>query len=153
MASALKWSTPAATVNVILGAGVAPTLKNLANDGQKLGSEVNNETSKNRWAGFDLLCRFQVAPSTGGYCALYLVPAVNGTNYGDGDDSIAPPSTYLAGVFPVRAVTSAQRVELPLVAIPPFKFKPLLINKSGQAMTNTDGENTLDMRTYNEESQ
>lgn len=153
MASALKWSSPASAVTVINGDGSAPTLKNLASAGQKLGNVVDNATDKNRWAAFDLYCRFASSPSVGGYVALYLVPSVDGTDYGDGDDSVAPPTTYLAGVFPVRAVSTQQRVELHSVSIPPFKFKPLVINSSGQAMTNTDNENVLKIRTYNEESQ
>lgn len=153
MANALKWSSPASATTVINGDTTAPTLKNLANAGQKIGSEVDNETGKNRFAAFDLYCRFQSAPSAGGYCALYLVPAVDGSNYGDGNDSVAPPSTYMVGMFPVRAVTTQQRVEMVSVPLPPFKFKPLLINQSGQAMTNTDNENVLKIRQYEEELQ
>jgi hypothetical protein len=37
--------------------------------------------------------------------------------------------------------------------LPPFNFKPLVINKSGQAMSNTDSENILSYRPYNEEIQ
>jgi len=33
------------------------------------------------------------------------------------------------------------------------KFKPLIINKSGFSMTNTDAENVLSYRAYDPESQ
>jgi hypothetical protein len=136
---------------VILGADVAPTLKNLASDGMKLGEEVDNSTNRNLYADFVLLTKFQDVPVAGGHVALYLIPAVDGTNYADGSDSVAPPASAWVGNFPVRAVDTAQRVALRGVLLPPGKFKPLAINKSGQAMTNTDAENTLSIRTYSEE--
>ena len=153
MANAIKWSALGTLTTVINGADVAPTLKNLANNGQKLGAEVDNATDRNMYADFELLCKFQSAPSAGGYVALYLVQAVDGTNYADGSDSVAPPATTMVGTFPVRAVTDAQRVVVRHVLLPASKFKPLAVNKSGQSMTNVDAENVLTMRAYNEELQ
>jgi hypothetical protein len=153
MANAVKWSALGTYTTVINGADVAPTLKGLANAGGKLGIEVDNATDRNMYADFDLLCRFAAAPSAGGYVALYLVSAVDGTNYADGDDSVVPPATAMVGTFPVRAVDTAQRVALRHVLLPATKFKPMVINKSGQAMTNTDDENVLSYRAYNEEVQ
>lgn len=151
MANKITWSALGAQTTVINGADVAPTLKGLASAGQKLGIEVNNATNRNMYADFELLCKFQAAPTVGGYVALYLIQALDGTNYADGNDSIAPPATALVGTFPVRAVTDAQRVVVRHALLPATKFKPLVINKSGQAMTNVDGENVLTLRTYNEE--
>ncbi len=153
MANAIKWSALGTLTTVINGADVAPTLKNLANNGQKLGVEVDNAASRNMYADFELLCKFGTAPTAGGYVALYLVQALNGTNYADGDDSIAPPATAMVGTFPVRAATTAQRVVIRHVLLPASKFKPLVVNKSGQSMTNVDAENVLTMRAYNEELQ
>jgi len=154
MAHEVKWSALGTFTTAIAGADVAPTLKNLANNGQKLGNEIDNATSaRNMYADFDLLCKFQAAPSAGGYVALYLMQSVDGTNYADGSDSVTPPATALVGTFPVRAVTDAQRVALRHVLLPATKFKPLVINKSGQAMTNVDDENVLSYRPYNEELQ
>ena len=79
MANAIKWSALGTLTTVINGADAAPTLKNLANNGQKLGAEVDNATDRNMYADFELLCKFQSAPSAGGYVALYLVQAVDGT--------------------------------------------------------------------------
>lgn len=154
MANAVKWSALGTYTTAIAGGADAPTLKNLANDGQKLGGEIDNATSaRDMYADFDLLCKFQSAPSTGGYVALYLIQSVDGTNYADGTDSVAPPATALVGTFPVRAVTDAQRVALRHVLLPPTKFKPLVVNKSGQAMTDVNDENVLSYRPYNEEIQ
>lgn len=153
MANAIKWSALGTQTTVINGDDTAPTLKALANDARKLGAEVDNATARNMYADFELLCRFGSAPNVGGHAGLYLIQSVDGTNYADGDDSIVPPATAQVGTFPVRAVTDAQRVVLRRVLLPATKFKPLIINKSGQAMTNTDAENVLTMRAYNEELQ
>lgn len=148
-----KWSTLGTYTTAIAGAATAPTLKNLANNGQKIGNEVDNATNRYLYADWDLKCRFQSAPSIGGYIALYLIPAIDGTNYTDGDDSVAPPPSTWIGNFPVRAVTTQQRVSLRGSLLPPGKFKPLAINKSGQSMTNTDDENVLSYRPYCEVSE
>jgi hypothetical protein len=153
MANAIKWSALGTQTTVINGADVAPTLKALADNASKLGAEVDNATDRNMYADFELLCKFGGAPSAGGYVALYLVQAVDGTNYADGSDSVAPPATTMVGTFPVRAVTDAQRVVVRHVLLPASKFKPLVVNKSGQAMTNVDAENVLTLRAYNEELQ
>lgn len=148
--SARRWSALGTYSTAIAGASSAPTLKNLANAAQKIGNAIDLTAAGSRqlYVDLDLLCRFQSAPVAGGYCEVYFVPAVDGTNYGDGDDSVAPPLTYLVAQFPVRAVTTAQRVAYPRLVLPATLFKPLLINKSGVAMTNTDNENVLSYRAY-----
>jgi len=155
MANAIKWSALGAHTTVINGDGTAPTLKNLASNGQKLGLEVDNAAAGNRhqYADFELLCKGASAFSAGGYAELYLLQAVDGSTYQDGDDSVAPPASALAGVFPLRAVSTAQRVALRGVLLPATRFKPLLINKGGQAFTNVDNDNLLKMRSYNDEVQ
>jgi hypothetical protein len=85
--------------------------------------------------------------------SLYIIQADDDTNYQDGDDSVAPPESALIGVFPVRAVSTQQRICLPPIVLPPCLFKFLIINKGGQAFTNTDNENILKMRTFNNEIQ
>jgi len=146
-----KWSAYGTYTTAIAGSGTAPTLKNLANNGQKIGNEIDNTTTRYLYADWDLLCRFQTAPVVGGYVALYLIPTVDGTNYGDGDDSVAPAVTMWVGNFPVRAVNTAIRVSLRQIVMPPGKFKPLVVNKSGYAMTNTDAENVLSYRPFDED--
>lgn len=153
MANEILWSALGTYTTAIAGAGVAPTLKNLASGGQKIGNAIDNATAKDQYSDWDLYCRFGSAPSAGGSCDLYFIQAVNGTNYQDGDDSVAPPVTAYVGSFPVRAVTTQQRVALRGLLLPATLFKPLLINNSGQSMTNTDDENILSYRPYNDEIQ
>lgn len=156
MPSAILYDASPSLTTVIRGDDTGPTLKNLANNAQKIGSEIDNAASSgglNQYGLFELQCRGTSAFTAGGYIELYLIPAADGTNYSDGDDSIAPPSSCLAGVFPVRAVSTQQRLTLWGVILPPLKFKPLLVNRTGQALTNTDDENLLRFGAYNDEVQ
>lgn len=154
MANAIKWSAVSSETKVINGDTTAPTLKNLANNSQKLGNEVDNTSGRNQYGDFDFRCKFGTGPSaTDARFDLYLVQAIDGSNYADGDDSVAPPGTAYAGAFPVRNVTTQQRVSLRGVRLPATKFKPLMINKTGQTTSNTDNENELYIATYNDEIQ
>lgn len=146
-----KWSAFTATaVTVINGADVAPTLKNLANAAQKCGAEIDNTSDLSIYADFELLWRLQSAPTAGAVISLYLVPTLDGSTYSDGaDDSTAPAAHFLVGVFINRAVATAQRDEIRGVLLGPGKYKPVIVNSSGQAMTNTDNENLLKYRKYN----
>ena len=150
MAKAIKWSSPSAASSGNAIAGTA--LNALANDARVIGSEIDNETGKHMYADFELLCDFASNPSAGGYVALYLIPSLDGTNYADGDASIVPAESLLVGAFPVQANTNDQRIHLRGVLLPPLKFKPLVVNKSGQAFT-SDNDHALSYRTYNEEVQ
>jgi hypothetical protein len=153
MPSLVKWSALGTHTKIINGDATAPTLKNLANAARKLGSEVDGASSRDRWADFVLRCKFGVAPTSGGYVELFIVQAVDGTTYQDGDDSLEPPPGTLVGIFSVRTVTTQQVVAIRGVLLPATKWKPVVFNRSGQAMTNTDNENELHYRPYNEESQ
>ncbi len=153
MTTTRKWGAQGTFTMAIAGAASAPTLKNLANAGQKIGNAIDNSSNRYIYADWDLFCRFASSPSAGGYVALYLIPAVDGTNYTDGDDSVAPPPNLLIATFPVRAVSTAQRVSAIGLRLPNGVFKPLVVNVSGQAMTNTDNENVLSYRPYYETSE
>jgi hypothetical protein len=89
------------------------------------------------------------ARSAGAYVTLYLVPSVDGTNYTYGGDALTPPATCLVGDFVLDATVTARYVSLPCIAIPPTKFKLLVINETGQAFAASG--NTLKYRTYNRE--
>lgn len=153
MANQIKWSTPAAYTTVIAGASSAPTLKNLASGGRKLSNAVDNTSAKAIYADFDLLVRYTTAPAAGATIEVYLISSVDGTNYSYGDDSNDPAPHDLIGVFAPQITANASRVSLRRIAIPPTKFKILVINRGSTALTNTDNENVLSFITYNEEVQ
>ena len=116
-------------------------LNSLANNAGALGAEYDNATNDYLFGMFELNVTFGSAPTAGSTVDLYIIPAPDGTNY---DDAItgasgSAPSTCYAGSFPLRAVTTAQKIPLGLgaagyVALPPTKFKVFVLNKSGQAM-------------------
>lgn len=149
MANPIRWATPSTVVTAINGDTTSPSLKNLANNGQKLGSQYDNETNRYQFASAELLWTAAASPATNPGVELYLIPALDGTNYGDGDDSILPPSSSFVGVFGLKVATSLQRIVIRDIPIPPFKFKFLVINKTGQFSTNVDNQNGLRMRVYN----
>lgn len=115
-------------------------LNSLANGSGALGAEYDNATNLYTHGLFELNVTFGTNPTAGSLVDVYLIPAPDGTNYDDsttGASPYAPPSTYV-GSFAVQATTSAQKVPmggmgLAEIALPPTKFKALVINRSGQA--------------------
>lgn len=119
-------------------------LNSLANNAGALASTgYDNANTSNLyiWASFELNVTFGSAPTAGSVCELYIIPAPDGTNY---DDTVAAatayaPSPALAGFFPLRNVTTAQKIPLGYggmrnpITLPPTLFKLFLINKGGQA--------------------
>lgn len=145
------WSNQGSASTLILGADVAPTLKNLSSSANKLGSEFDNSAANQKWqyADFELLCRGAAAFTASTTVKLWLIDSLDATNYEDGGDSVTPARPADAQFY-LRAVDTAQRMTVVGLILPPGKFKPLVRNEGGQAFTNTDAENVLRMRPYNE---
>lgn len=98
------------------------------------------------WADFELLVQFGTAPTTG-TIDLYALESVDGTNYSWGDASNDPPFTSWLGSWTPIATTSAQRLVLRNIPLPPGKFKLLLKNNAtGQAFAATG--NIISMLPY-----
>lgn len=148
----IKWSALGTFATLIAGAASAPTLKNLANAARVLGNEVDPTGAANRFplALVQLKVRCAVAPTGSPFVSLYFLTAADGTQYEDGDSSTTParPADL---VLPVRLVNTQQFIQLKNVLLPPSPFKPLVINSTGQALTNTDNENILSYRPYTED--
>lgn len=123
-------------------------LNSLANNGTALGSAFDN-TQGQTGDGYTL-CDLELltgtwggAPTANTGISFWFLTAQDGTNYEDGDNSTTPARAPDA-VFPLRAVTAAQRVVI-RTWVPWGKFKPLGKNDgSGQAM-NASG-NTVKIR-------
>lgn len=86
-------------------------------------------------------------PTVGKTVDVYRVPAVDGSNYEDGDASTLPPAHALVGAFSVRATSNAQRLALEGIRLGPGLFKYVLVNNIGTTMGATN--NTLKRRAYN----
>jgi hypothetical protein len=157
MASALLWDARPTGEAVIASTGV---LKNLANDGVAVApADVGNGTDLKTHADFLLYVHdFASAPSAGGYFALYIIYEFN-TTYGDVEDGDVANVTaahlnasQFVGLFPVNASDEDQYIQLIGIPIGPHDFRCVVVNKSGQAIANSDGS-TLTIFRYSYESQ
>ncbi len=154
MANLVKWSALNTFTTFIAGAAVAPTLKNLANNANKLGNAVAFEGAgeRHQFVALDLQVRGAAAFTAGGAMLIWFLKAIDGTNYEDGSDSVTPARDPDV-IIPVAAVNTQQRIAIANIPLPPFPTKPLFRNEGGQALTNTDNENVLSYRTYDDEIQ
>jgi len=118
-------------------------LNSLANNDAALDSaEYDNATNLYEFAAFELYVDFVSAPTAGPTIELYMIPSLDGTNYGDGDGTPLAQINTFVGAFDVRATTAAMRLNLAipsamgapnLAPLLPVKYKALIYNKSGQA--------------------
>jgi hypothetical protein len=86
------------------------------------------------WATLELVGAFGTAPTAAKAIELYLVPAPDGTDYADSDNTTPNPA-LLAGYFIVRATTSSQRITIPGVPLRPYKYKAYLRNQADQSLS------------------
>jgi hypothetical protein len=110
-------------------------LSGLAAGASKLCTpEFDNANTSNLWfwGDFILNVQFGTVPTAGRAIELYLIPALDGTVYADGDTT-TPPRNLLVGAFVVIATTNMQRIVLRGVPLPPAKFKLLVRNNTDQA--------------------
>jgi hypothetical protein len=110
-------------------------LNSLANNSTAITAAIDNTSNHFIYIDVELEVTFGSAPTLNAGLNLYVVPSQDGTNYADG--SAGTPGTIpaphcLRGVFLVRAVTSAQRIILERIEVPPGLYKLLLENKAGQ---------------------
>lgn len=142
MANAVKWSSTTSRTTGISSASI--------NAGaNSLGSEIDNSTNKDRFISMTLTFTCSTAATENQVFEVYILTAIDGTNYEDGDATPTDPKKASVGVFGNRNVTSAQRVNLENILIPPFKFKILLKSELDQNATSV----TLLAYTHNEEIQ
>jgi hypothetical protein len=91
----------------------------------------------------ELVVTYGVAPTANTGCSLWFLQTQDGTNFEDGSSSITP-ARLPDLVFPLRAVTTAQRI-IRRSWLPQGAFQALLKNDgAGQAMAATG--NTLKIR-------
>jgi hypothetical protein len=134
----IKWATPATSANAL-----TTELNSLANAATSAASAaIDNATDKYLYMAVDVTLA-SLTPTAGGYLAVYLLPAVDGTNYSDITQS------QLVATLALTTTASAKRVSLGNIPIPPFSFKLALENRSGVALGASG--NVLATRRYNEE--
>jgi hypothetical protein len=145
-----KWTTPIAIETVL-----STDLNSLANGyGEVPGgaSATYITVDSLLYADLELVVQFGTNPVAGSLVEVYFIRRIDSTtpeNYTRGASAVGPANGY-AGGFPLAAVTSAQRIILPQVTLPPTDFIFMVINRSGQTMAASG--NTVKMRRYSEQS-
>ena len=138
--STIKWEAPES-----IATALSTELNALANATMSSASgAIDNATDKYLMMDVELYADWDVAPSAGGYVAVYLLPTLDGTNYADSHQDYAPH--WLAAV-PVRALTTVQRIIVRDLPVPPYSFKLAAYNGAGQAMSASG--HTLKYRRHN----
>jgi hypothetical protein len=144
MASTFKWATPEAIATYF-----TTELNSLANAAfVSAGAAIDNETALYEYIAFELVLA-ALSPTAGAYVDVWIDPTMDGTNYSDAAKPLQTSSLLCAFQLDTTAST-AQRVILPAVPIPPYKFKLQLRNGAGVALAASG--NTLKYRRFNEQA-
>ena len=132
MANAVKWDAAATSGTDLL----TTELNSLADNVRTaVGTEYANQTNLNQYGWFVLEATWAISPDDDvPHCKLYLVRKFDGTAYDDGSASVVPSPDALVGAFHVQGATAAQNLVIGPVLLPPFAFKLLLENQTGQAL-------------------
>lgn len=135
------WSASIATA-------LSTELNSLGNGSQSSASSAIDNTS-----ALDLLIDMTLtvatqgsARSAGATVSVYLVPALDGTNY---DDAVAG-NAELVAVFPLDAATTARQQTRRDIPIPPGLYKLFAVNNTGQALAASG--NLVEIRAHNIET-
>jgi hypothetical protein len=106
----------------------------LANGSYTNGSAaIDNTSNLYLLEDLELTVTFGSSPTDKAPVEVYLLPSIDGTNYADGSSSVTPARSLFVGSFLVRNTTSAQRLLLRGVPLPPGKYKYMVKNGTGQA--------------------
>lgn len=127
------------------------TLASLAdNEWTNLSDAIDNSTNKYPLADFELVLGSAAFTGTDSNVSLYLVPSVDGTNYGDWTGNVTTDkqenNPYFVGTFTTSGDTAAQRLILRNVLLPNGLFKLGVRNQSGVAFAASG--NTLKYRPH-----
>jgi hypothetical protein len=144
MSNTAKWATPSAAVTVL-----STELNGLANNtASAASSAIANQTNLDVYADVELSLA-SLSPISPNYCNLYILEAVDGTNYPSATATVLrnqPSHLWCSFLLDTTAAT-AQRVVVRAVMLPPGTFKLVLDNQAGAAL-NASG-NTVKIITYN----
>jgi hypothetical protein len=135
------WETPDTEVDV-----THSSLQSLANNGQMTTSVVvDNAADKDTECSVTLTVQLANAPVANTVFELHFVYSQDGTNY----EAEGTGNTFV-GAFSLLGVNTSQRYTIKGIRIEPFKFKPYVVNRSGQ--TTAASGNSLKIRKHRRES-
>jgi hypothetical protein len=136
----------AGTITTVLSTG----LNSLANNSNVISSAITLSTGEPgyRWGEWELYIASSAAAMTANTAFVgWIIQALDGTNDEDGGTSVTPARTPDI-VFPVRAVSTAQRMTA-FSQLPTGSFK-LLLRNDGTGQTIASSGNTLKVRPMTE---
>lgn len=105
---------------------------NFANDTRKVGGQLI--PSGYLFSGWELNLPSgtSVAPTNPGFVDLYTVTTLDNSNFANGDSGVFPQGTQFLCSFPLYPLANSGQINHQLdVSLTPFKFIPLLHNRSG----------------------
>lgn len=106
------------------------SLNSLANNANSAASSaIDNTTALDLYDDLTLTLGTQTARSTGAVVIVYLIMALDGTNY----DAVNEITAEVAAVFRLDAATTARQLTVRDVPIPPGLFEYFVRNQTGQA--------------------
>lgn len=127
-------------------------LNSIANNASAISGAMGADaTDANLYGDFELVVTYGTNPTVDTTIDLYLARSADGTNYEDGSASVRPNPNAFAGSFPVRAVTTAQRIVVRDVPLPPGLWKAIITNNA-TGQTFAASGNTLKVRPHNLQS-
>ncbi len=139
-----KWTIPS-SIATIFGSDIDSKTNGTYTVSAAAVDNSDGTTGLLLYADFELFLA-SLTPSGGGYCALYLSTAIDGTNY---SEQTTPPATQLIATFPLRAAAATQRVPCNNVLLPPVLFKWIFLNSAGVTLATG---NTVKVRYHFEQS-
>ncbi len=123
-------------------------LNSLANNAASAASSaIANQTNLDVYADIELVLA-SWSPVAPNYCTLYILEAIDGSNYPSATAGVLrnQPSQILCTFALDTTGSTAQRVVVRNVVIPPGSFKVVLDNQSGATLASSG--NTVKMNTY-----
>lgn len=122
----IQWAAPSSVQTML-----TTELNSLANGSTTaLGSAWDNTSSRYMQAAGEIYLG-SLTPTAGGYVQVYLVPALDGTNYGD-----IVNINMVAKIYPSTS-TGAKRLTFESVPLGPFLYKVALLNQCGVTLASS----------------
>jgi hypothetical protein len=148
MPTTFQWVTPEAVTSALFTELNALADSTSDTTGfSAVSAEISNETGLFQYINLEFVLATQgAARSAGGFVAVYIIYALNGTTYGSDTDKAY---TEQLTAFQFDAATTARRITKTNLPIPPLDFKLQVLNDTGQALAG--GANALNYRRHNEQ--
>lgn len=141
MANIAKWNAPSSVVTVL-----STELNSLgSNTLSAASSAIANQTNLDIYSDWELVLA-SLSPAAGAFISVYILEAIDGTNYPEATNLRLKSSQLLFTIGLDTTAATAQRIAVRNVVIPPGTFKIVIDNQSGVSL-NASG-NTLKMQAY-----